>query len=322
MKSSFGTKILLMATFLTCALIASVEARELSAKEHFEIGERYLSQDSRVIDATAPQFGKAIEHIKTAIASGLSYEQTGRANFLLSKYASDNLKADERFKLGQSLIEANHYDSAGSTQEGMEEGIRQMKEAIRHNCSDQKRANVILAHAYVQMLNPPDPGSDAGRKLISERTELFRRLYLAYPDDLAILDLYASWVADEKEKFVVYSHIKELDPGLSAPRYMLGLLLIKDGKIDSGIKEIGTWISLEKASSSAGGYSRVVVEYLAAQSCVLPGAEMWMDRFMDIGMAMENGDPSIRDQGIAEFKMAKQEFAAALNNIRCKDANP
>lgn len=322
MKSRLGAQIFLVVTCLTCALSVSVGAQELSAKEHFEMGERFLSQDSSAMDVSSPQFENAIAHIKTAIASGLDYAQAGRANFLLSKYASDNLTADERFELARSLIEANHYDSVGSTQDGMEEGIRQMKEAIRHNCSDQQRANVILAYAYVQMIHPPVPGSDAGKKLISERTELYRHLYRAYPDDLIILDLYASWVADEKEKFVVYSHIKDLNPGLPEPHYTLGLLLIKDGKIDSGIKEIGTWISLEKDPSSAGPYSDVVAEYLTEKSCTLPGAGTWMNRFMDTGMAMDNGDPSIRGQGIADFRKAKQEFAAALNSIRCGEVTP
>ncbi len=320
MKSRAGIITTLMAAFLICGAVP-VDAKDLSAQEHLEIGEQFLKQSS-ARDKSDPGFRSAIEHIKAAVASGSNYEQTARANLLLSIYASDNLTADEHFKLGKSLIEANHYDSYVATQKGMEEGIRQMKEAIRLNCSDLKRANIILANAYDQMPAPPRENSDADKTRGAERTEVLQRLYRLYPDDLEILDMYAVRSTDQKEKFTVYSHMKELNPSLPAPHYMLGLFLIKDGKVGTGINEIKSWLGLEKDPSNVRAYSAVAVEYLTARGCVVPKGETWMSRFMDIEMAMSDGKSDVREQGKSDFKEAKQEFLAALNDTRCPETKP
>ena len=133
----------------------------------------------------------AIQHIKTAITLGLNYEEKAQADLLLATYSSDSLTANEHFELGKTLIEANHYDSHGATQNGMNEGMRQMKEAIRLNCADLKRANIILANAYDQMPVQPKENSESEKIRVAERDQILHRLYQLYPDDLEILDMYA-----------------------------------------------------------------------------------------------------------------------------------
>lgn len=49
------------------------------------------------MDASSPQFGNAIAHIKTAIASGLNYNQAVRVNFLLTQYACNKKTGLKQF---------------------------------------------------------------------------------------------------------------------------------------------------------------------------------------------------------------------------------
>lgn len=323
MKSRLGVKIFLVVTCLTCALSVSVGAQELSAKEHFEIGERFLSQDSRAMDASSPQFGNAIAHIKTAVASGLDYEQAGRANFLLSKYASDNLTSKEYFELGKSLIEANHYDSMGATQSGMVEGMRQMREAIRLNYSDLKSAYLVLANAYDQWPEQPKENSEAEKIRVAERNQILRHLYQLYPDDLEVLDLYANRTSDRKEKILVYRHMLELNPKLPDPHFMLGLFYIEDGKFGAGIAESRQSIELEIDPSEISNRAGRIAEAVVAQGCTLPEGDEWGSRMMAVEDDLDIGIHSKEEVNRARLRFAyiKKNFLIALEKVICPAIN-
>jgi hypothetical protein len=316
MKSRAKIIMPLLAAFLTCA-ITWVDAKELSAKEHLTIGKKLLDQNSTHTGKPNPELQSAIQHIKTAITLGLNYEEKAQADLLIATYSNDGLTANEHFELGKTLIEANHYDSYIATQNGMNEGIRQMKEAIRLNCSDLKRANIILANAYDQMPVQPNENSESEKIRVAERNQILHRLYRLYPDDLEILHMYAVRSPDRNEKFLVYSHMQELNPKLPHPHYMLGIFLIEDGKVSTGIDEIKVWLGLEEDPSNVRAYSAVAVEYLVAKGCIVPDQETWSPRFLDIELAMSAGESNIREQGQLRFKDAKQKFLAGLNKTKC-----
>lgn len=315
MKQNALTVVLLLILMVTCTWAAT--AKDLSATEHLSIGKEILNRLEAGDSKSAEEIKGAVQQIKTAISLGLNYEDKGKAEFLIAKYSNDDMTANEHFKLGKSLIEANHYDSMGSTQEGMEVGIKQMKEAIRLKCADLKTANIILANAYDQMLVQPKENSDADRIRVAERDEILLQLYKLYPDDLQILDMYVRSLKNKAEKFVVYKHMKEIAPQSPTPHFMLGILHIEGGRLAEGADEIKTWLRLETNPTLVRAYSPRVIEYMAAKGCVVPEADYWFSKFMDIEMDMQSGELHVREQGEVDFISTKQEFLNALNETQC-----
>jgi len=316
MKQNSLTVVLLFILMATCTWPAT--AKDLSATEHLNIGKEILNRLDAGDSKSAVEIDAAIQQIKTAISLGLNYVDKAKAEFLIAKYSSDDMTANEHFELGKSLIEANHYDSMGSTQEGMEVGIKQMKEAIRLKCADLKTANIILANAYDQMLVVyPKENSDADRIRVAERDEILLQLYKLYPDDLQILDMYAGRLQNKAEKFVVYKHMKEIAPQLPDPHFMLGILNIEAGNLIEGVEEIKTWLSLDARPTAVRAYSMGAIATMAAKGCVVPEADYWFPKFMDVETLMDSGEPLVREQGKIDFVSTKQKFLDALNETQC-----
>lgn len=316
MKHASLSNSLLLTIIILCASSAAT-AKDLSATEHLIIGKGILNRLDAGDPKSTSEKNSAIQQIKTAISLGLNYEDKAKAVFLIAKYSNDDMTANEHFELGKTLIEANHYDSMGSTQEGMEEGIRQMKEAIRLKFADLKTANIILANAYDQMLAPPKENSDADKIRIAERDEILLQLYKLYPDDLQILDMYVMRLKNKAEKFVVYKHMKEIAPQSPTPHFMLGILHVEDGRLAEGTDEIKTWLGLETNPSAVRAYARVAIEHMAAKGCVVPEADYWHSMLLDVEMAMEAGESHVREQGRKDFESTKQKFLNALNETKC-----
>lgn len=305
-------------TILSMFATTCLGAQELSAKQHLEVARKSLDQSSNK-GMSKPELQVAIQHIKTAISLGLNYQDKAQASMLLAKYAGNELSADEHFEVGETLIEANHYDSHGATQNGMEQGIFQMKEAIRLNCSDTKRAYLILADAYDQMRVPPTSGSDADRKRVADRDQILRQLYQSYPDDLEVLGRYANRVSVRTEKIRAYRRMTELNPKLADPHTMLALFLIQDGKLTAGIEEGKLGIELEVSPDVAGDRANMLAQALTAKGCTVSGGNEWGWKMMDAAESLDIGIHNKEEvtEARRHFAELKKGFLAAFGKAAC-----
>lgn len=153
--------------------------------------------------------------------------------------------AAQHFVRGKKLIEHNGADSMGSTQQGFEEGIAEVRKAIELGYSDRAAAYKLLANAYNTLaLFYAKPDSEEQREALLLRRDALEKLLELRPDDPRIRAEYASVIEDKEMGLAAWRDVVAEEPNDAEARLTLGVHLVQRGQIDEGMSHLRKMVEL------------------------------------------------------------------------------
>jgi hypothetical protein len=181
----------------------------------------------------------------------------------------------KQFARGRELIQSNCVDCMGGGRAGMEQGIREIDEALRAGYPNKRAAYKLLLNAYADLGTYTEKDPPAHQAYAEKRTEVLKRLVDMSPKDPEVLKLYADSLQNPDEKAAVLSKIVELNPNLTDPKYELGLITAQKGKVAEGIRLVEDAIAHQGDPDVLRNYVQGQINLLDEVKCPLPDAEQW-----------------------------------------------
>jgi tetratricopeptide (TPR) repeat protein len=218
--------------------------------------------------------------------------------------------AQKHFDRGKQLIEQNCVDCEGSTPEGMEQGIRDIEQAMRSGFRVQRSGLLLLGSAYNQMALAYAKGPEEEKLYSAKRNEVYRRLIDKNPRDVEALDLYSDGIQDRTERITIFRRILAIDPNHPGALYGLGIDLSQTGEWREGIEKIKNAIQKQQDPESVETYVQGLLEALRQHGCPLPQEGYWQQR------TNEAFDKAMSGAGDANAIPAfKKDFLKAVSTV-------
>jgi hypothetical protein len=181
----------------------------------------------------------------------------------------------KQFVLGRKLIQSNCVDCMDGSQAGLEEGVRQIEEALKAGYPNKKAAYKLLLNAYANLDTYTEKDPPAHQAYAQKRAQVLKKLVELSPRDPEVLKEYAESLQDPSEKAAVLAKVVALNPNLTAARYELGLITAQRGKIAEGIQMVEDAIAHQGDPDSLRSYVQGLINLLDEVKCPLPDAEQW-----------------------------------------------
>lgn len=222
----------------------------------------------------------------------------------------------QQFAHAKELIDNNCIDCEGGTRDGMEQGIKEMKQAIAGGYQDKVSAYKLLDDAYASMdtYTEKDRKENAANK--NERAQSMSELLKLAPNDPEVLETYADSVNDNAEKAKILKRVVELDPKRSDAVYGLGLITAQTD-VAQGMRLVEQAMTQQKDAEAVVTYVQGLMGIMEAHGCALPDATKWQDKMSTAydKSTRGEGDPA----AMPEFKT---QFLSAVRQQRCANAVP
>jgi tetratricopeptide (TPR) repeat protein len=200
----------------------------------------------------------------------------------------------------------------GGNRTGMEEGVRDIEEALKAGYPNQKAAYKLLLNAYDNLATYTEKDPPAQQANSEKRSEVLKKLVALSPHDPEILKEYAESLQNPEEKAEVLAKVVELNPNLTDARYELGLITAQQGKTAAGIQMVKEAIAGQSNPDSSRTYVQGLINLLDEVKCPLPDAEQWNTKLNEAyeKATQDNGDPA----ALADFK---KDFLEAVGKQPC-----
>ncbi|HET9407883.1 MAG TPA: hypothetical protein VFO39_11650 [Candidatus Sulfotelmatobacter sp.] len=225
--------------------------------------------------------------------------------------------AIDHFARGKQLIEANCIDCEGGTQQGEEEGIRELELVTQSNDSNTVAAYKLLAEAYANMTTYVDKNPSESDAYRAKEYEVYRKLYRLAPNDPEVLQSYEPTLTDVNEKIAVCRKIVSLKPEATNARFELGTLLLQQGQLKEAVQQMQRAITEETNAEAVRNDTERVIEAFQQRQCPLKDAEQLHEQVYKAEEAATSGEGDPKP--MAAFK---NKFAAALEQQSCNTPAP
>lgn len=232
--------------------------------------------------------------------------------FVVCSLQAQDTPADH-FARGKKLVENNCIDCMGGTQQGEEEGIRELEMALQAHYENPVAAYKLLADAYGYMSTYVQKEGEAASQAFTEKQyAVYRKLYELAPEDEEILMDYARTLTDTKEQLPIYRKVLSLNPKNTDAMFLLAEVLIQQHKVQEGMEEMKQAIMLESDPESVRNDTQRVIEALEQQHCPLKNGAAYSAEVFKAEAAANRGPGN--PQPMAVFK---KKFVAALEQHVC-----
>jgi len=221
--------------------------------------------------------------------------------------------AADHFARGKGLVEANCIENMDATQQGEEEGIRELDLALEQHYEKPVDAYKLLAEAYGNMQTYVQKQGEAASNMFRDKQrELYRKMYQLAPDDPEVLAYYEETVTDINEKIAINRKILSLKPNDARARFDLGGLLVRQNKVNEGLVEMKQGLISESNPEAVVNKMQGLIEALRQHECPLANDTALIDEAQNAMQAAmyKEGDP----KPMAAFK---QKLATAIDQHRC-----
>lgn len=238
------------------------------------------------------------------------------AILLVSSLRAQDSPADH-FAHGKKLVEDNCIDCMGGTQQGEEEGIRELELALQAQYEKPVEAYKVLADAYANMATYVGKNPTESKAFSDRQQEVYRKMYLLEPGDPEVLADYEQTLTDVNEKISICRKILSLKPKNADTRFELGDLLFQQNKMKEGLEEMKQAIVLESDPEAIRNDTQRVIEGLAQRQCPLKNADVYSDEVFKAETAATRGEGDPKPMAIF-----KRKFAVALDQHTCTPDSP
>jgi len=159
--------------------------------------------------------------------------------------APGDAAAVTHFKRGKKLVEEHVGDSASATKEILEEGVKELNEALGLGYADRRTVNNLIgdAHRSIALTHLRGP-SDEQQIHIRLSAEAYHRNVELDPTDVEARLNYAEMSMDDDERFRQYQESVRLAPKNGMARYLLGNALRDRGEAEAGLRELKQAVKL------------------------------------------------------------------------------
>jgi hypothetical protein len=181
----------------------------------------------------------------------------------------------EQFARGRDLVESNCVDCMGGARAGMEQGVRQIEDALKAGYPDKKAAFKLLLNAYSELSTFTEKDPPAHQAYAEKRAQILKGLVEISPQDPEVLKEYADSLQDPDKKEAALTKIIALNPNLSDARYELGLITTRKGKTAEGIQMVEDAIVHQGDPDGLRNYVQGMISLLDEVKCPLYNAEQW-----------------------------------------------
>jgi hypothetical protein len=181
----------------------------------------------------------------------------------------------KQFVLGRKVIQSNCVDCMDGSQAELEEGVRQIEEALKAGYPNKKAAYKLLLNAYANLDTYTEKDPPAHQAYAQKRAQVLKKLVELSPKDPEVLKEYAESLQDPDEKAAVLTKIIALNPNLTDARYELGLITAQKGKVAAGIRMVEDAIAYQADPDVLRNYVQGLINLLDEVKCPLPDAEQW-----------------------------------------------
>lgn len=206
----------------------------------------------------------------------------------------------EQFVRGRQLIQANCVDCMGGSRAGIEQGVREIGDALKAGYVNKKAAYKLLLNAYADLATYTEKDPAANQAYATRRFEVLKKLVDLSPQDSKVLKEYADNLQSPDEKAPVLAKIVELNPSLIDARYELGLITAEKGNTSEGIAMVEEAINRQGDPDSLRTYVQELINLLDQVKCRLPDAEQWNTKLNEVydEATQGAGDPA----ALSDFK--------------------
>jgi hypothetical protein len=218
----------------------------------------------------------------------------------------------KQFVLGRKLIQSNCVDCMDGSRAGMEQGIRQIEEALKAGYPNKKAAYKLLLSAYANLATYTEKDPPANQAYAQKSAHVLKKLLNLSPRDPELLKLYADSLQDPDEKAAVLTKIVALNPNLTDAKYELGLITAQKGKTADGIQMVEDAIAYQGDPDSLRNYVQGMINLLDEVKCPLADAEQWNTKLNEAydKATQGDGDP-------AAFSAFKKSFLEVVGKQPC-----
>jgi hypothetical protein len=206
----------------------------------------------------------------------------------------------KQFVLGRKLIQSNCVDCMDGSRAGMEQGIRQVEEALKAGYTNKKAAYKLLLSAYSNLDTYTEKDPPANQAYAQKSAQVLKKLVEISPQDPEVLKLYADSLQDPDEKAAVLAKAVALNPNFIAAKYELGLITAQKGKTGTGIQMMEDAIARQGDPDVLRNYVERLINLLDEVKCPLPDAEQWNTKLNEVydKATQGAGDPA----ALSDFK--------------------
>jgi len=184
----------------------------------------------------------------------------------------------KEFVGGQISIQSNCVDCMDGSRARLEQGVRQIEEALKAGYPDKNAAYKLLLSAYANLATYTEKDPPAHRAYAEKQSQVLDKLVAGSPRDPEVLQLYAESLQDPDQKAAVLAKIVSLNPKLTDARYELGLITARKGKTAEGIHMVEDAIAHQGNPDSLRNYVQGLINLLDEVKCPLPDAEEWNNK--------------------------------------------
>jgi predicted O-linked N-acetylglucosamine transferase (SPINDLY family) len=226
--------------------------------------------------------------------------------------------AHDHFLKGKQLVEENCIDCMGGTQQGEEQGIRELEAALQAHYESPIDAYKLLANAYANMSTYVGKNASDANAFQNKEYGVYRTLYELAPNDEEVLLDYERTLTEDNDKIAIFRKVLTLNPKNAEARFSLADLLMQQDKIQDAMQEMKQAITLETNPESVRNYVQRLIEALDNHHCPLKNARIYNAQVLKPEEAATQGpgDP----QPMAIFKT---KFLAAMDQHACSsDTKP
>jgi tetratricopeptide (TPR) repeat protein len=222
----------------------------------------------------------------------------------------------KQFVLGRKLIQSKCVDCMDGSQAGLEEGVRQIEEALKAGYPNKKAAYKLLLNAYANLDTYTEKDPPAHQAYAQKRAQVLKKLVELSSQDPEVLKEYAESLQDPDEKAAVLTKIIALNPNLTDARYELGLITAQKGRVAAGIRMVEDAIAYQADPDVMRNYVQGLTNLLDEVKCPLPDAEQWNTKLNQAyGKATQGaGDPA----AMSDFK---KRFLEVVGEQPCATAS-
>jgi hypothetical protein len=223
--------------------------------------------------------------------------------------------ASAHFDKGKELIENNCIDCMGGTQEGMEQGIREVEAALQAGYRNRKAAYELLSDAFGYMTTYTGKNPDQEKAYTTRRQQIDRRLFEMYPEDPDALQRYETSLdvtpENESERMKVLRQLVKIKPTPDS-KFGLGMLLMKQANVNEGMLLVRSAIMTQGDPEAVMNYVGRLVEQLDELGCPLANAASWNEKVYAAWDKTTRGagDP----KALPDFK---RSLSLALERVTC-----